>query len=198
MCPEPEKIVRSGGSMLPFHSTSRRSRRRRVRRTTCHMTTPRVRSNQIMRSARSARMPRTRLYCHSVTHPGPALNRKTSAWKSSRGVQSGPWYRASISTCGTPSTSETRRATVVFPDPDVPATSARVRRPGSASSAPRCGICSTLWVSPEKRELTCSDGRCWQWTPTRCSRLVGSSPRLLTRPPPRSKVTRARRTPGSS
>lgn len=62
-----EKIVRSDGSRFPFHKASFRSARRKVRRTTRHITTARSRSIQTKRSARSAK--RARRFVLKLRHP---------------------------------------------------------------------------------------------------------------------------------
>jgi hypothetical protein len=135
MCSGSVNTVHSGGSMLPFHSTCRRSRRRTVRRTTRRITAARFRSSHTSRSARPASRARTVLYCHSVTQFGSALKASTSAAKVSRGVQAGPWNNASISTCGMASSSPRRTAKVVLPAAEVPATTTRRGRCGRASVA---------------------------------------------------------------
>ncbi|WP_447925883.1 hypothetical protein [Georgenia muralis] len=91
MCSRSVRIVHSGGSTFPFHSSCRRRRRTTVRTTTWCMTRARGRSTQTRRSARSARAARTEAYCHSVTQDGSATKRCTSASKVGRGVQPGPW-----------------------------------------------------------------------------------------------------------
>src|ERR1035437_3788608 len=53
--------------------------------------------------------------------------------KLSRGVQSGPWYKASISVRGTRTEAAIRPASVVLPEPDVPATRIRRSAEGRAS-----------------------------------------------------------------
>ncbi len=123
--------------MLSFHRTSRLKRRRTVRVMTCRITLRRGRSSQTTRSARSASWSRTTPYCHSVTHSARELNSATSASKDSRRVQSGPWYRASISTCSIPSVREIAAERVVFPAPEVPATMIRAGRPLEVSPGPR-------------------------------------------------------------
>ncbi len=120
MCSGSVNTVRSGGSMLPFHSTCRHSRRRTVRRTTRRITAARLRSSHTSRSARPASRSRTVLYCHSVIQFGSALKASTSAANVSRGVQPGPWNKASISTCGMASSSPMRTARVVLPAAEVP------------------------------------------------------------------------------
>ena len=68
-----------------------------------------------------------RLYCHSVTQVGPATSRATSSANSGRGVHAGPWWSASISVCRQPRTSAIAPASVVLPEPLVPATRMRSR-----------------------------------------------------------------------
>jgi hypothetical protein len=129
------KIVRSGGSTFPFHSTSRCRRRRLVLFTTRGKTTlQNGRSSHTIRSARSASSGRTIVYCHSVVHAGCDVNCSTSVTNSGRGVHCGPWKSASISTCCPPVIAAIRRARVVFPAPETPATTTRCGRIGSGSA----------------------------------------------------------------
>ena len=58
------------------------------------------------------------------------LNVSTSCKNSGRGVQAGPWCRASISVTGSSSAAPMRRASVVLPDPVAPATTTRRGRCG--------------------------------------------------------------------
>jgi hypothetical protein len=91
MCSLSRRIVRRGASRLPFHSSSRCTRRRTVRRMTWLITTRTGRSSQTSNWARAISRCRAAGYCHSVTHSGPAISRVTSSTKASRGVQLGPW-----------------------------------------------------------------------------------------------------------
>jgi hypothetical protein len=91
------KKVYNGPSVLPFHSTSPRNRRRAVRVITWRITVRRGGSSHTSRSARSASRCRMAPYCHSDTQAGAAVNRSTSARKLSRGTQFGPWNRLSSS-----------------------------------------------------------------------------------------------------
>lgn len=134
MCPGSVKNVWNGGSTLPFHRTSRRSRRRMVRRSSRgSVEVQNGRSSHTRRSARSRSIGRAVLYCHSVVHVSLSTIERTSLRNDSRGTQFGPWYRASISMCGVPITSAIRPASVVFPAPDTPATTTRRGRYGSGS-----------------------------------------------------------------
>ncbi len=76
MCSRSVRSVHSGGSMLPFHSACRASRRRTVRPTTCHMTSARGKSNQISRSAHCARIAdlRVLLFHHPARTPAEAVD----------------------------------------------------------------------------------------------------------------------------
>lgn len=136
MCSGSVKIVHKGGSTLPFHKRTLPSARYKVRRTPCRITVRRGRSSHTSRSAREANRSRTAAYCHSVTHRGPPLNSSTRCAKSGCWVHSGPWNSPSISVCGNASSAPRRAASVVFPEPDAPATRIRCGRAGSGSSGP--------------------------------------------------------------
>src|SRR5690606_31509810 len=130
-----------GGSTLPFHSTSRRTDRRTVRTTTWRIVTRVGRSSQTRTSARARTSGRAARYCHSVTNVSCATSARTSSRKSGRGVQPGPWWSASSSVYGSPRRAPSRRARVVLPDPETPATAIRrgtcPRRATTSSSGPR-------------------------------------------------------------
>src|SRR5690606_21939343 len=130
-----------GGSTLPFHSTSRRTDRRTVRTTTWRIVTCVGRSSQTRTSARARTSGRAARYCHSVTNASCATSARTSSRKSGRGVQPGPWWSASSSVYGSPRRAPSRRARVVLPEPETPATATRrgtcPRRATTSSSGPR-------------------------------------------------------------
>jgi len=160
MCSGSVNTVRIGGSTLPFHSCCRRSRRTMVRRTTCRITVNLERSSQISRSARSASRARTESYCHSVTQQGPSLKRCTSSSNEARFVQDGPWNMLSISTCGACSSRATRPASVVLPEPDVPATRTRRGHRGRGAAASSRGTTIRVIASHSRSKPRGSAGKC--------------------------------------
>src|SRR5690606_12919314 len=99
------------------------------------------RSSQTRTSARARTSGRAARYCHSVTNASCATSARTSSRKSGCGVQPGPWWSASSSVYGSPRRAPSRRARVVLPEPETPATAIRrgtcPRRATTSSSGPR-------------------------------------------------------------
>ena len=77
--------------------------------------------------------------------------------KLSRGVQLGPWYSESISVCGAPTMAAMRSASVVLPEPDVPAT--RIRRGAETKGS---------WAVSNQRHSFSKEGTAASGTWRRC------------------------------